>query len=831
MKNFGLNISENDRLKYNEKYLAKQLEIHKEYFDHMFDKIDPNILLDVEQRLAILTNEDYNLIVAGAGAGKTTTMIAKIKYMVDKCDVNPGEILAISFAKKNVEELAEKLKEFNLNVSTMTFHKLGSEILKLDTGHSLHIVTDSQRYNTVRDFFKNELYKDKSYLKKFVDFLYLYFKGDKEMESFNTLDEYHKYKVDNLFITVKERLKEYNQSVVDKREKYLRSIDSEYLRSDQEVTIANFLFLNGLTYEYESPYKYATNFEYRPDFYITQGENSVYLEHFGIHENGSSNFFTMKEKANYIKAINMKEQLHLRNGTKLIKTFSSYNDGRSLVTHLEELLRSNGFVLTPKTDKEIFDALTKTYIDSYFYKLTILILEFISKFKTDSFRDLNFAHLYSKTNDDRTIRFLELIEPIFNYYSKNLTENSYIDFEDMITMAVMTLEKNKDFKPFNYKYILIDEYQDMSKERYDLIKELVDHCDAQLIGIGDDWQSIFGFSGANVSLFSEFIDKLGYGEIIRIKNTYRNSQELIDTASKFVSQDSSLLNKRLFSKKRLNKPIVVYSYDDTRKKSEPESIFTRKAIAIEKAIGDILSINPNANIMLIGRYNFDKYHLCEMTDLFKSGAGNEVISKKYPNAYLKYFTCHKSKGLEFDYTIIINAIDATYGFPSKIKDDNIFSVFSKPISNISFAEERRLFYVALTRTKNKVYIIAPNTHPSPFIVELYGDKNIEFKDDLKEIYTDSVNRTKCPICGYPLVKAFSKSVKSDFPLYICSNEKELCSFKCNDITHKINIEKCSSCSDGHLVVKKVTDEYIMLGCTNYNNPLNNCENTKFIHFK
>ena len=156
-------IEQLDKIKkHNKEYINNQLSIDKKYFDDMFKQIDSNIKLDEEQRKAILKNEDYNLIIAGAGSGKTTTMMAKIKYLIDKKNVQPDEILAISFAKKNTEELKEKLKkQFNLDINVTTFHKLGLNIIEQNTNKRYSIIEDNVKNRYILNYFKNFIYKNK----------------------------------------------------------------------------------------------------------------------------------------------------------------------------------------------------------------------------------------------------------------------------------------------------------------------------------------------------------------------------------------------------------------------------------------------------------------------------------------------------------------------------------------------------------------------------------------------------------------------------------------------------------------------------------------------
>lgn len=793
--------------KHNINFIKKKLYEYRDYFDHLYDEINPKIKLDLEQRIAILTDEDYNLIIAGAGSGKTTTMIGKIKYLIDKCGVKGEEILAISFARKNVLKLDENLnKKLNLNVDVKTFHQLGKSILD-ESDAKKEPISEGKKYNIYLSYFENELFNNKENLKEMVDFLSCYFNVDENMCNFNSLSEYLKFKNEELYTSLKSNLSSYNEQAIEKRAKYRRSIQSEYLRSSEELKIANFLYLNGLDYEYEKRYMYVNDRIYHPDFTIKQGENSIYLEHFGINENGTCTYYSDYGLNKYLHEINIKKQIHARNGTKLIITYSKFNDNRPLLVHLEELLKENGFVLNKRNEEEIFRTLQETNKDSYFYNYIVLAMEFISKLKLKDIKNIDDF----KCDNVRTSKFLKTIKPLYKYYDDKLEEYNYIDFEDMIVKATKILKKINWQLPKKYKYLIIDEYQDISKQRFNLIKEFADLYSSNVIAVGDDWQAIFSFAGANVELFTKFKEEMGYGEILKITNTYRNAQELIDVAGEFVLKDENNIKKTLHSNKHINKPVCIYSYTDN----------DSKAIVIANIIKELYNDNKDNDILLIGRYNFDLNNLLK-SNLF-------IIEKEKikciecPLANINFTTVHKSKGLEYDNVIIINAIDSTFGFPSKIKDDPIFEIINEKVNH--YAEERRLFYVALTRTKNKVYIITPILKPSPFILELKENINVEFKDDLLNEYSKSLQSLKCPICHGILRREYFKDLNQY--IYRCSTDKEICDFKTTELVHKINLKKCPNC-DGYLLFKTIaSNNKLMLGCSNYNEN-DGCHYVEFI---
>ncbi len=372
-----------------------------------------------------------------------------------------------------------------------------------------------------------------------------------------------------------------------------------------------------------------------------------------------------------------------------------------------------------------------------------------------------------------------------------------------------------NYKP-SYKYIVIDEFQDIARQRFNLTKALVDVTGAKVVAVGDDWQSIYAFAGSDITLFQRFLELMGNGREMQITHTYRNSQELIDIAGSFVQKNPSQIKKRLISPKRLENPIVVESFHD--------SISYRHnwVSKIEEVVGKIVSeYGQKTSILMIGRYNFDKDLICRSGEFIELRK-DKLRCVKYPKADITFLTAHSSKGLGFDNVILVNMIEAKFGFPSQIEDDPIMKLVTYTDNTIPYAEERRLFYVAMTRTKNRVYMITPKTRPSRFVIELINDFNIPRDEDLNmeiaERYT-----LKCPVCGLPL--KYENNKNYGLALYICSNEPEICDFMTNDRVEPHDIYKCNKCADGYMVVKKndKTDERFY-GCTNYDRTKKGCNN-------
>ncbi|MDO4962965.1 MAG: UvrD-helicase domain-containing protein [bacterium] len=317
-----------------------------------------------------------------------------------------------------------------------------------------------------------------------------------------------------------------------------------------------------------------------------------------------------------------------------------------------------------------------------------LIITFINLFKTNNY-DIKYF-LKIKTNKD----LIRIIIDIYNLYEDELKSTSSLDYNDLIKEGILYIQNNSI--P-NYKYIIVDEYQDTSYIRYLLLKQIIDKNDCKIVCVGDDYQSIYRFSGCNLNMFLDFKKYFKKSKILKINNTYRNSQELINVAGKFIMKNKRQMYKKLTSSKHIDKPIkIMYS----------NSLYK---------LLDKVTVKYN-NILILGRNNFD------INKYFKTSIIN------YNGANIKYMTVHSSKGLEEDCVIIINLSDDILGFPNKIKDNKVLKYVNNSKDFYLYEEERRLFYVALTRSRNEVYLLVDKNNISPFAREIIKDntKYIEY---------------------------------------------------------------------------------------------------------
>lgn len=551
----------------NDAYIDTTMTEEKQYLDHILESVDPAISPDEDQRKVVIADEDYCLVIAGAGAGKTTTVAAKVKYLVEKQQVDPQQILIISFTNKAVNELRDKInRDLNIECPIATFHSTGNAILHKNSPEKLNIIDGGKLYYCVQGYFRGTILKNPSVVNSLILFFASYFDAPYEGDDINN---FFNHMANANYATMRSELDDFKTEVIDRRSRQKVTIQNEIVRSMQEVEVANFLYLHGLDYTYEPIYPYHIIMAakpYTPDFMITQGDHIAYIEHFGITEEGKNFLYDEDELAAYKKAINDKIQLHRKHGTELIYTFSSYLDRRSISEHLEEELLKHGFQLNRRSNEEIVKKLIALEENKYINRLVFLVINFIRNFKVNGYDETDFDELARKTANVRTRLFLDICHACYLEYKRYLIENHAVDFEDMINESARVLNEVKEMKEkLDFRYLIVDEYQDISRQRFDLVKAFSEVTDAKIMAVGDDWQSIYAFSGSDITLFTKFEEKMGYAKLMKIVRTYRNSQEVIDIAGNFIQKNTSQIQKSLISPKHIEEPVIIYTYDNTRK--------------------------------------------------------------------------------------------------------------------------------------------------------------------------------------------------------------------------------------------------------------------------
>jgi len=702
---------------YNKEFVEYELEARRTFFSHIEE-----CGLDPQQSKAVVIDEDNNLIIAGAGSGKTTTIAGKVSYLVRR-GIKPEDILLIAFTGKARDAMQQRIKiKQNLDIDVMTFHKFGIEVIR-SVENVRPGILDGDNFRSLIDQIFREKRKDAEFAKRLNSFFLDLLKEPKSIFDFNSKQEQIAYLKDKNYCSYK--MLEYTARGSDRI-----SLKRELLKSIEEVRIANFLFFNRIEYKYENPYKYNTGSweyrQYKPDFYLP--DYDIYIEHFAIDRNKNvPRFFAKKggdeaykqARKKYVDGINWKRKLHKTKKTKLVETFSYEMREGNLLDSLEKKLKACGVTFNPMSPEEIW-AVIKTNAKDEAEAFRKLICTFLVLMKSNNCTIKDVDELIKKLESgflkNKAVAFMGLFSPIFNEYEARLKSREEIDFSDMINKATSYINSG-NFKS-HYKYIIIDEFQDISFGRYELVKALKNSNPAsKLFCVGDDWQSIYRFAGSDIKLFTKFESFFGCTAHSRIERTYRYGNPLLATSGDFILKNPNQTVKELRPKEN--------------KKTELEILYSEKYNNELENVVHVLETLKSDNediykkeILILGRYSFDQKRLNYPGSDSSPFKVKEIDGEKRlqyeedDQLKIKFMTIHKAKGLEADYVIVLNCNSGKYGFPSQLSDDELLTLLLSNADQFENGEERRVFYVAITRAKEKVFLIGHTTHRSKFIKEL-----------------------------------------------------------------------------------------------------------------
>lgn len=692
-----------------------------------YDKIESNPLT-VEQRQAVVRENDRNLVLAAAGTGKTSVIVAKALDLIDRATVEPSEILVLAYNNAAAQELRERLLrraelaglEAELQPEVMTFHALGRKILreaKVSTHLSVFVDDPIRLEMWLSDWLLTLLKNDPSALRDFIE---LSVQPVNPFE-FKSTAEYERYIRDNEF----------------------RTLQGEKVRGYQELLIANWLFLNSVPYAYEPAYvskrRIEVGFDYRPDFQLL--DTDLYIEHFGVDRQGNTRADIDSKK--YADGMKRKRALHAECGTRLIETYHYDWVEGNLQNRLEAELKEANIPMRSRPYEEVLSVLEQQGflvdgVKRYLKCLQAIRLERLDHRGTEErLKDANIAL------PEKHASFLwDMVEA----YRRELAKQNAIDFDDMIIRAHDAINNNAfDSK---WSHILFDEFQDISGARMELLKALVDHGPAPcLTVVGDDWQAIYRFAGGKLELTTQFDKLVGSCTKTTLQKTFRYNNSIADVAGTFVMRNPEQYKKDIKTQDIVFEPQVYLL--DSRVSQTKNELEVRTLQIIRK----VRAHEPDGSIAVLSRYRY----LLENT--------RNVINEDYPDN-IKYWTFHGAKGLEADYCILIGFFQDKSGFPNQNTEEAVVEALLPSLDGYPHSEERRLLYVALTRARKISYIVADSTAPSEFVNELLsplyeiavGSKT--FQNKIRAIY-------KCPGCSDGYLRARS----GKFGLfYTCSSE-------------------------------------------------------------
>lgn len=671
-------------------FVTAELDRWKEFFDTI-----ESMPLTPEQRLSVVVDEDATLVLAGAGSGKTSVITAKAAYLVKAGIRQPEEILLLAFAKNAAEEMSERVEaRSGVPIVARTFHAIAYDIIGIVEGSKPaladHATDDMAFSNLIKQILKDLVYRLSEVSKAIIQFFAHFLVEPKTEWDFKTKHDFYTHM----------------------ESQDLRTLQGEKVKSYEELQIANWLYENGVDYEYEPLYEHNVSEigrrDYQPDFRLT--ESGIYIEHFGVRRqtmaDGRERLITAPfvDRDEYLAGMDWKRKVHAEHQTILIETYSYERQEGRLLTGLAEKLAPH-VTLKPRPVDTIYDRIVELKQVDDFSKL---LGTFLRKFKGGgySLQDCETKSDQMKLGK-RARAFLDVFAPVFEEYQKRL--EGRIDFEDMILRAARYAEDGRYVSPF--RHILVDEFQDISQSRARLVKALkAQQPDVRVFAVGDDWQSIFRFAGSDIHLMrhfgrefgGSFDGETGVHRTVDLGRTFRSVDQIAFAARTFVLRNPAQIDKKIVPAGTATEPAIRVA---SVSKGEDEAKLNELLAALSAAAA--LEAKP-ATVLLLGRYRFNEP---DMPDL----------RRRFPRLKISFKTIHASKGLEADHVILLNADSGRMGFPSEIVDDPLLSLVSPEEEAFQNAEERRVMYVAMTRARHTLTILASNSRPSSFVTELRKD--------------------------------------------------------------------------------------------------------------
>lgn len=705
--------------------------------------------LNEKQREAVVSDDKRLLVLAGAGSGKTKTLLQKIIYLIEEKGISPSSILAITFTKNAANEMIDRLilsadrngiyeqimsnkglskaqkdKE-RLNyvrrykwingLTVRTFHSFCYSILR---NHGVNEFDN--KFKIIGDEKKDEEDDLSRLIAPETVFEVTHKLVIEQCEDIEYLLKLKRYLLD--YLVDKIHLSKSEILHLPKDGKYFTTLDGTKVRSKSEQFIADWLYRHSIKYEYE-PLLYISDFPFKPDFYIPAAD--LYIEHV------SSKSASLKDK----------EEQFRKGNLLLVKTYESMTRDSALFNHtLDNIIRNrlpaNYHKIVTLNFMEEFNGYHEEVKD--FVTQVIRITDMV---KVENKDILKVGDKASKDPHERVRTFYELALPIIKKYLEYCTNRSYLDFNDLISRSTALFHNYKDIAKLyrkKYEYILVDEFQDVNSLQVELIKLLLTP-QTQLFCVGDDWQSIYGFRGSNVSYIVDFEKYFSKAKTITLNLNYRSTQNIVGASNEVISNNKYKIDKELQASKKSEHKIVVFAGID-----DEENI----RFCVEKV----------RELLTEGLKNDDILFLYRRSKMFSP----YFFQFRKEGIFVQYKTIHAAKGLESKIVFIIGLTEGYGGFPDIWMEDRIFQVIKKANHDLLLEEERRLFYVAITRAKDKLFLITEKGNESSFLKEIsetYTVKtSVQLKSPVEKVVTckrcfsQLENLWKvCPYCGAKVV--------------------------------------------------------------------------------
>ncbi len=693
--------------------------------------------LNDKQKEAVVSEEKRLLVLAGAGSGKTKTLLQKLIYLIDTKGVQASQIMAVTFTRNAANEMIDRLI---MSADTSGEYKERISDKKLT-------INEKQRLR--RQYSLRYTWINKLTIKTFHSFCYSLLKnyGANEFDNqfrmlgdnANVAGHYPNTMAPESFFNIIHKMLISCCSEIDyllklKRyildyyvdEKHFREIGhdgvihgglyyttlkGDKVRSKSERDIADWFFRRGIKYRYEPDINFK-DFDFKPDFFLPDAD--LYIEHVS----GKSYPTERKE-----------EQFEV-SGKLLVKTYEHTMKNSNLINiALERIVKGRLSSSYTANNAVTFEEEFRTYHEQIkdFLRQALRVIDMVKV------ENLNFEAIYQNSQTDqheRVREFYALIYPLFTKYDMYCINKSYLDFNDLIIRTINVLKKQEDIKDVfqsKYKYILVDEFQDVNNLQVDLLKHLLSP-ESSLFCVGDDWQSIYGFRGSEIDYIINFEKYFNNAKIIKLNLNYRSNDTIVEASNEVIRKNKHQIDKDITAWKKSKSKIHIY----------PAKCNEDAIEYVVKEIRKFIKQGYEPNDLLI------LYRRNKMFQPFSSALRKHGL--QIPGR-----TIHSAKGLEARIVFILGLTEGFGGFPDIWMDDRILQVVKKVKHTRMLEEERRLFYVALTRAKDELFLITELGNESSFIKEIPEDFAIKYSVELNPIISTENN---CPNCFAELNQNF-----------------------------------------------------------------------------
>src|SRR5438445_6627055 len=642
--------------------------------------------LDAAQQVATVRDDERNLVIAAAGSGKTRTLIVRIRYLLE-CGVPAEKILAVTFTNKATEEMEDRLKQMLVavadgeheGVTVSTLHALGKRIVQASMSLPISVADDNWTDSLVAKVLREAREGRQPQLSR----LYL-----------NAILHFHR--------------KDDETGPVKSPDLTYRTLRWEHVRSIGERIIADFLYTHQVAYKYEEKASWAQvgagRDAYHPDFFLPQtGAN---IEYWGINREGKvPEAWGGRSSADYRKRMEWKRDLFRRQGRKLIEFYDYERTEGTLETDLDLRLKRAGANLRPMS----LDQLERVMGDTKYIGDAIerLLVQFIANARSLRFPSDQILDRLKKATP-RVRHFGMLGIAVLNRYQADLEAQGRIDFADMLHQAADALEKATSPLP-KFEHILVDEFQDVSSAMALLVKALVTVNDARLFVVGADWQAIYGFAGGDVDYIVNFESHFGPASRTMLNVNYRSPVVIVEAGAALIAHNTQQIPKQVVISSHERGEAYLHEVAD-----DDSQIVEATIRLVEQELRQIAA----DRILVLSRTN----HLLEDVIQACLRNGVPVGNPDRDVQGVRILSAHKAKGLEADVVIVANASDHLFGFPSKVENPDVLEPVRMSAGDAQ-AEERRLFYVAITRAMKRLHLVSRQGLPSPYLAEIEGEAN------------------------------------------------------------------------------------------------------------